>query len=315
MTVFITGGAGFLGCHLVDRHLARGDRVIVADSFITGRQVNLAHHADNPALTLLDLDISATRDHPALETTIDRVYHLASPASPVHYLRYPIETMRANSDGTGNALEIARRNGARFVLASTSEVYGDPLVHPQPETYWGNVNPIGPRSCYDEGKRFAESLTMAYCRHHGLDTRIARIFNTYGPRTAPDDGRVVPNFCVQALRSEPITLYGDGGQTRSFCYVDDLVDGMLALGDGVGLDGEVMNLGNPDEVTIRAVAETVVRLAGGNAAINFLPLPTDDPAQRCPDIAHARSLLGWSPKIGLEDGLRSTIAHFRDLLG
>jgi nucleoside-diphosphate-sugar epimerase len=244
----------------------------------------------------------------------DRVYHLASPASPVGYRRYPIETLLANSRGTYNVLEIARRDGARFFLASTSEIYGEPLVHPQPEAYWGNVNPVGPRACYDEGKRFAESLTMEFHRHHDLDTRIARIFNTFGPRSRPDDGRVVPNFCLQALRGEPITIYGDGSQTRSFCYVSDLVTGILALSDRDGLAGEIINLGNPHEISILTFAETVIALAGSRSVLQFEPLPVDDPTRRRPDIAKAHRLLGWQPGVELRDGLLQTLAWFAEAM-
>jgi len=239
--------------------------------------------------------------------------HLASPASPVGYQAYPIETHLANSVGTLAMLRIAQRDGARFMLASTSEIYGEPLEHPQKETYRGNVNPIGPRSCYDEGKRFAESLTMEFHRKFGLDVRVARIFNTYGPRSRPDDGRVIPNFCVQALRGDPITIYGDGSQTRSFCYVDDLVEGLMRLSDTDGLAGEVVNLGNPIETTVRELATRIVALAGSSSEILYKPKPADDPSRRCPDITKARQLLGWSPQVSLDEGLSRTIEWFRAL--
>lgn len=314
MRVFVTGGSGFIGSHLVDRLLERGDEVVVVDNFLTGRRINLEHQRGNPALTVIEHNVVESMLDLPIDGALDRVVHLASPASPVGYARYPIETQLTNSIGTKNALDLARRHGARFVVSSTSEVYGDPLVHPQPETYWGNVNPIGPRACYDESKRFAESLTMEYHRQHGLDARIARIFNTYGPRSDPEDGRVVPNFCVQALRGAPITIYGTGNQTRSFCYVDDLVAGLLRLIDVDGLAGQVINLGNPVEITVRGFAETVVSLTGSRSEILYKPLPIDDPTRRQPDIAKARELLGWEPAISLEEGLRRTLAHFAETL-
>lgn len=314
MRVLITGGSGFIGSHLVDRLLQRGDTVIVVDNYLTGRAINLAHLADNPALTVIERNVVEPMLDLPISGRIDRVVHLASPASPVGYARYPIETQLTNAIGTKNALDLALRHNARFVVSSTSEIYGDPLVHPQPETYWGNVNPIGPRACYDESKRFAESLTMEYYRQHGVDVRIARIFNTYGPRSDPDDGRVVPNFCVQALRGAPITIYGNGNQTRSFSYVDDTVNGLLGLIDVEGIDGEVINLGNPAEITVRRFAETVVALTGSRSTIDYQPLPIDDPTRRQPDIAKARRLLGWEPAVPLEEGLRRTLAHFAETL-
>lgn len=314
MRILVTGGSGFMGSHLIDRLLERGDQVLAVDNFLTGRPVNLAHQSGNRALTVVDRDVVQPLLDLSSGDRFDRVVHLASPASPVGYARYPIETLLTNAIGTKNALDLAREHGARFVVSSTSEVYGDPLLHPQPESYWGNVNPIGPRACYDESKRFAESLTMEYHRQHGVDVRIARIFNTYGPRSDPDDGRVVPNFCVQALRGAPITIYGSGNQTRSFCYVDDLVGGLLKLMDVDGIDGEVINLGNPIETTIREFAETVVALTGSRSEIQFKPLPVDDPTRRQPDIAKARALLGWEPAISLDEGLRRTLAYFADAL-
>jgi len=312
MRILVTGGSGFIGSHLVERLLERGDEVVAADNLLTGSAANLAHVENHPDLQVIRADLADPLMAQEFGGPFDRVYHLASPASPVGYRRYPIETLLVNSNGTRNALEIARRDGARFFLASTSEVYGEPLVHPQCEEYWGNVNPVGLRACYDEGKRFAESLTMEFHRQYGLDTRIARIFNTYGPRSRADDGRVVPNFCVQALRGEPITIYGDGSQTRSFCYVSDLVDGIHSLTDLDGLAGEIVNLGNPNELSILDFARTVIALAESQSAIELHPLPIDDPTRRRPDIGKARRLLGWEPRIGLEDGLRRTLASFAE---
>jgi UDP-glucuronate decarboxylase len=314
MRILVTGGAGFIGSHLVERLLDRGDEVIAVDNMITGSAGNLAHLESNPRLHFVRLDVSGPLTAGIFGGAFDRVYHLASPASPVGYRRHPIETLLANSNGTLNALEIARRDGARFFLASTSEVYGEPLVHPQREEYWGNVNPVGLRACYDEGKRFAESLTMEFHRQYGLDTRIARIFNTYGPRSRADDGRVVPNFCVQALRGDPITIYGDGSQTRSFCYVSDLVDGFLGMTDLDGLAGEIINLGNPNEISILEFARTVIAVAGSRSELRFEPLPIDDPTRRRPDIARALRLLGWEPTVSLHDGLARTIASFAETL-
>jgi UDP-glucuronate decarboxylase len=312
MRILVTGGSGFIGSHLVERLLDRGDEVVVADNLLTGSASNLAHVEGHPLLRVVRVDVAGPLTARVFSGPFDRVYHLASPASPVGYRRYPIETLLANSNGTLNGLDIARRDGARFFLASTSEVYGEPLVHPQREEYWGNVNPVGLRACYDEGKRFGESLTMEFHREFGLDTRIARIFNTYGPRSRPDDGRVVPNFCFQALRGDPITIYGDGSQTRSFCYVSDLVAGILAMTDLDGLSGEIINLGNPTEISIRQFAETVIAVAGSRSCIRFAPLPVDDPTRRRPDIAKARDLLGWEPRITLRDGLLRTLASFVD---
>jgi dTDP-glucose 4,6-dehydratase len=310
MRVLITGAAGFLGSHLVDRFLADGHTVVGVDNFITGHPDNVAHLGGDARFELLRHDVSTFTYVPG---KFDGVLHLASLASPVDYLNFPIETLKVGSIGTLNALGIAKANKARFFLASTSEVYGDPSVHPQVDTYWGNVNPIGPRSCYDESKRFAEAVTMAYHREHALDTRIVRIFNTYGPRMQPHDGRVVTNFIVQALTGEPITLYGDGEQTRSFCYVDDEIEGMYRLfmkGDSLPT-----NIGNPTEFSMRQLADLVVGLTGSKSSRVTRPLPADDPKQRQPDITKARKQLGWEPTVPLRQGLERTIAYFKPLLG
>lgn len=306
MRIVVSGSAGFLGSHLCDRLLAEGHTVVGLDSLITGASANLAHLEGHKSFTFREQDVSRPVE---VEGRVDGVLHLASPASPKDYLEHPIETLEVGSSGTRNMLELARRNGARFLLASTSECYGDPLVHPQPETYWGHVNPVGPRSCYDEAKRFAEALTMAYHRAHGLRTNIARIFNTYGPRMKLNDGRVVPAFLDQALRGEPLTVYGDGSQTRSFCYVSDLIDGFFRL--MCSEERYPVNLGNPVEMTILEFAEHIRRLTGTGSVIEFQPLPEDDPKQRKPDIAKARKVLGWEPKVPLEEGLRQTIAFFQ----
>lgn len=305
----VTGGAGFLGSHLVDLLLARGDEVIVIDNLVTGTRENLAHLDTSHRLTVIEHDVttSITVDGP-----VDSILHLASPASPVDYLRLPIETLRAGSDGTLNGLTLAREKNATFMLASTSEIYGDPQVHPQREDYWGHVNPNGPRSVYDEAKRFAEAATMAYQREHGVSTKIARIFNTYGPRMKPNDGRVVSNFIMQALRNEPLTIYGDGSQTRSFCFVGDEARGLLALHDS-DVD-EPTNIGNPAEFTIAELAELVLEITGSESTIEYRALPTDDPAKRKPDIGRARDLLGWEPTMDLREGLALTIAYFRAIL-
>ncbi len=313
MRTLVTGGSGFIGSHLVDRLLDGGDEVVVIDNYLTGRRVNLAHLASHDRLAVLELDVVLPLTDTTLQRPFDRIFHLASPASPVGYAKYPIETQLVNAFGTKNVLDLARRDGARFVYSSTSEIYGDPLVHPQVETYWGNVNPIGPRSCYDESKRFGESLITEYHRQHGVDARIARIFNTYGPRSDPEDGRVVPNFCMQAIQGKAISIYGSGLQTRSFCFVNDTVNGLLALMRTDGIAGEVINLGNPAEITIGDFARTVVRIAASNSEILFKPLPLDDPTRRKPDISKAQRLLGWSPKVDLNDGLTRTIAYFADV--
>ena len=307
--ILVAGGAGFVGSHLCDYLIAQGHSVTAVDSGITGRAKNVAHLADSDRFSLLDLDVTEP-----IAWQGDAVFHLASPASPEGYLRYPLATLRVNSIGTENLLTLARQNGAKFLFASTSEVYGDPLVHPQPETYWGNVNPVGPRACYDEGKRFGEALTMEYVRQYAVDARIIRIFNTYGPRNDPRDGRVVPNFIAQALTGSPISIYGDGTQTRSFCFVGDLVRGIAAAMFTAKTQGEVFNLGNPDERSIREFADMIVRLTGTYAPIEHKPLPADDPRRRRPDISKAQTWLGWTPEISLEEGLAETIAYFRQEL-
>ena len=309
MRVVIAGGAGFLGSHLTDLHVERGDEIVVLDDFTTGTRENVAHLEGNPQVTIVAVDVSA---EVPVTGIVDRVYNLASPASPPAYLERPLETLAVGSEGTRRLLELADANGARFVMASTSEIYGDPTVHPQVESYRGNVDPIGPRSVYDEAKRFSESITAAFNRSRGTNVGIARIFNTYGPRLAAGDGRVVSNFIVQALTGESLTIYGDGSQTRSLCFVSDLVAGLLALGDSDTL-GPV-NLGNPDERTVGEIAEAILRLTGSSSSLEYQPLPTDDPTRRCPDITRARSVLGWEPKVVTEDGLTITINHFRELL-
>jgi len=307
MRVVITGGAGFIGSHLADRFLSEGHEVIVLDNLVTGNTDNIAHLAGKPGFKFIHHDVT---NYIYIEGRVDAVLHFASPASPVDYLKYPIKTMKVGSLGTHKALGLAKAKGARFLLASTSEVYGDPLIHPQPETYWGNVNPIGPRSVYDEAKRFAEALTMAYHRKHGLETRIVRIFNTYGPRMRLNDGRVIPNFVPQALRGQPLTVYGDGSQTRSFCYVSDLVEGIYRLFNSDEV--EPVNLGNPNEISILEFAELVNRMTGNDAGIVFKPLPKDDPRRRKPDISKAKRVLGWEPEVPLEEGLELTIEYFRN---
>lgn len=303
MHTLVSGASGFIGSHLIDRLLAEGHTVVGLDNFITGRAANLAHLAGHPGFTFIECDVCQPL---SLAGHFDAVLHLASLASPKDYLNHPIETLESGSTATRNLLEIARAHNARFLLTSTSECYGDPLEHPQKETYWGNVNPIGPRSCYDESKRFAEAMTMAYHRKYGLRTNIARIFNTYGPRMKLDDGRVVPAFLSQARNGRPLTVYGDGTQTRSFCYVDDLVDGLyrLLLSD----EREPVNLGNPHEITLLEFAERIQRLLGTTCPLEFYPLPENDPTRRQPDISKAKRVLGWEPKVDLETGLALTIA-------
>jgi UDP-glucuronate decarboxylase len=303
--VLVTGGAGFIGSHLVDRLLAERHDVLVLDNYFTGRKENIHQLAVEGRIEVIRGDVT----EPVL-LEVDQIYHLACPASPVHYQHNPIKTIKTNVLGTIHMLGLAKRVGARFLLASTSEVYGDPQQHPQQEGYWGNVNPIGPRSCYDEGKRVAETLTECYRIEHGVDTRIVRIFNTYGPRMLFDDGRVVSNFIVQALNNEPITLFGDGAQTRSFCYVSDLVDGLMSMMRKEGISGPV-NLGNPEEFTIKQLAEKVISLTSSSSVMEHRPLPQDDPTRRKPDISIAMSELGWNPKISVEEGLKKTIADFQ----
>jgi dTDP-glucose 4,6-dehydratase len=304
----LSGAAGFIGSHLCDRLLAENYTVVGIDDLITGSLRNITHLAAHRGFQFIQHDVTQSIE---IDGHFDGVLHLASPASPKDYLEHPIETLAVGSLGTRNMLELARRHDARFLLASTSECYGDPLEHPQVETYWGNVSPVGPRSCYDESKRFAEAITMAYHRTYGIRTNIARIFNTYGPRMKLDDGRVVPAFIDQALHGQPVTIFGDGSQTRSFCYASDMVEGLyrLMLSD----ERYPVNLGNPEEMTIRAFAEHVRRLTGTQSAIECRPLPQDDPRKRCPDITKARRLLGWEPRVPLEEGLRLTIEYFRAL--
>lgn len=306
----IAGGAGFIGSHLAERLLAEGFRVIVADNFMTGSRANLAHLSANRNLIVLEADVREPLhlDEVLAATPLSEIYNLASPASPRHYQKDPIDTLLTNVLGTQNLLELAAAHGADYFQASTSEVYGDPAVHPQPESYWGNVNPIGIRACYDEGKRAAETLCFDHARTRGAKVRVGRIFNTYGPRMARADGRVVSNFIVQALAGEPITVYGDGSQSRSFQYIDDLVEGILKVmrQDDIG----PFNLGNPDEFTVRQLADKVIALTGSKSAIVAEPLPSDDPARRCPDISKARAL-GWEPKVALEEGLTRTIEYFK----
>jgi dTDP-glucose 4,6-dehydratase len=306
--VVVSGGAGFVGSHLCDHLLARGDDVVAVDNLLTGDLRNIEHNRQTPGFTFVHHDV--TQPLP-ISGPVDAVLHFASPASPKDYLALPLETLAVGSEGTRQLLELARDKRARFLLASTSEVYGDPHVHPQHESYWGNVNSIGPRSVYDEAKRFAEALTMAYHRTHGVNTAIVRIFNTYGARLRPMDGRVVSNFLVQALAGEPLTIYGDGSQTRSFCHVDDEARGILALLDS---DEHLpVNIGNPDEFTVKELADIVLDVVGGDSAVVYEPLPVDDPTQRRPDITRARELLGWEPKIALREGIERTTTWFRSL--
>ena len=306
MRILITGGAGFLGSHLCDLLLKADHQVIAMDNLITGNVANIEHLAGRDDFRFIKHDVT---NHIYIDGPLDAILHFASPASPIDYLELPIQTLKVGSLGTHNTLGLAWAKKARYLLASTSEVYGDPLIHPQRENYWGNVNPIGPRGVYDEAKRFAEAMTMAYHRAHGVDTRIVRIFNTYGPRMRLDDGRVVPNFIGQSLRGEPLTAYGDGSQTRSFCYVSDLIDGIyrLLMSDFT----EPVNIGNPNELSIREFAETINRLTGNKAGIVYRPLPEDDPKVRRPDISRAKSLLQWEPKVDLNMGLKQTIDWFR----
>jgi dTDP-glucose 4,6-dehydratase len=305
-TAVVTGGAGFLGSHLTDRLLKEGYRVIGVDNFITGNRANLDHLKGNKDYDFIEQDVTK---HINIPGDVHLIFHFASPASPIDYLELPIQTLKVGSLGTHNALGLAKAKNSGFLLASTSECYGDPLVHPQTEEYWGNVNPIGPRGVYDEAKRFAEAMTMAYHRYHKVDTKIVRIFNTYGPRMRLKDGRVVPAFIGEALKNEPISVFGDGSQTRSFCFVSDLIDGIFKLSQGDF--HEPVNIGNPNELTIKEFAERIVRLVGSTSKITFQPLPTDDPKQRRPDITRATKLLGWKPVVDLETGLKQTIEWFK----
>lgn len=307
-STLITGGAGFIGSHLCDRLIKAGEDVLCVDNFYTGTKDNIRHLLDNKHFELIRHDVWLP-----LYVEVDRIYNLACPASPIHYQRDPVSTVKTSVLGAVNMLGLAKRRHARILQASTSEVYGDPLEHPQQEAYWGHVNPIGPRACYDEGKRCAETLFFDYHRQFDVDIRVVRIFNTYGPRMHPRDGRVVSNFIVQALFDEPITLYGDGMQSRSFCYVDDLVDGLVSM---MGQTTEIgpLNMGNPVEFTIRELAEMVLRLTDSKSRIDYLPLPQDDPVRRQPDISKARKILNWEPKVALEDGLKETIQYFRKIL-
>ncbi len=306
MRVVVTGGAGFLGSHLCTRILGEGHEVVALDNYITGQPPNVAHLGDNPSFTLVEADVT---EGISVDGDVDLVMHWASPASPIDYLEHPIETMKVGSHGTENALELALNKGSRFVLASTSETYGDPLVHPQPESYWGNVNPVGPRAVYDEAKRYAEALTTAYRSHHRLDTGIVRIFNTFGPRMRPNDGRAIPAFVSQALQNKPITVAGDGSQTRSICYVDDLIDGIwrMAQSEQAG----PINIGNPTEISMLDLAKWIAELTGSSSEIVFIDRPVDDPGLRRPDITLAQTLLGWEPQVSAEDGLLRTIEWFR----
>ena len=313
----IAGGAGFIGSHLSEKLLNRGDSVICVDNYITGSKENISHLLDNPNFTLVEQDIIDSV--PEIQEELEGIFHLASPASPNQksersYIAYSIETLRVNSQGTFNLLNLAKDNNAKFVYASTSEVYGNPSVSPQPETYWGNVNPNGIRSVYDEGKRFGEAMTMAYVRKFGLDARIMRIFNTYGDRMQPDDGRVVSNFIIQALQGENITVYGDGNQTRSFCFVTDLVEGIEKLMDKSDIKGEIVNLGNPSEYTISELAHKITQMIDTSSQIVFEDKPADDPDRRKPDITKAKQLLNWEPKVPLEEGLQKTIEYFKQII-
>lgn len=307
MRILVTGGSGFLGSHLCEYLLDNGHQVICMDNFITGKKRDISHLTSKKGFTLIEYDIT---NPIKIDGKLDAVMHLASPASPIDYQKIPIETLKAGSFGTHNTLELAREKNSRYLLASTSEVYGDPLVNPQPESYWGNVNCVGPRGCYDEGKRYGEAIVMAYYRVHNVDTKIIRIFNTYGPRMRADDGRVVPSFVCQALRNEDITVFGDGKQTRSFCYVSDLIEGMFKV--LMSSEHEPINLGNPEERTVVEYAQIVKKLSGSKSKIVFKELPIDDPKVRRPDITRAKKVLGWQPKISIEEGTLRTIEHFKN---
>jgi dTDP-glucose 4,6-dehydratase/UDP-glucuronate decarboxylase len=309
MRVLVTGAAGLVGSHLCDQLVAQGHDVLAVDNFITGRRQNIQHLLDQPGFRLAEWDVSQRVD----DVPVDQVYHLASPASPIGYMSNPIATHLVNSVGTLKLLELARRQEARFLYTSTSEIYGNPQVHPQPESYFGNVNPVGPRSCYDESKRFGESISMEFVRQFGLDARIVRLFNVYGPRNDPNDGRVIPAFISAALRNEPLPIYGDGSQTRSLCYIDDLTRGLLGVMSAEGLAGEVVNLGNPDERTVLELADRIAAICGSTAGYTWLPMRQDDPERRCPDITKARSHIGWEPEVTLEEGLRATVDYFANV--
>lgn len=311
LDALVAGGAGFIGSHLCRALIDRGDTVVCIDNLSTSSNRNIASLLEHPSFTFVQHDVTESLD---LGLKPDRIYHLASPASVPDYLARPLETLAVNGEGTRVLLDLARATGARFLFTSTSEIYGNPLVHPQAETYWGNVSSIGPRSCYDEGKRFGEALTMAYVRTYGVDARLVRIFNTYGPHSRPNDGRIVPNFIMQALRREPITVYGDGSQTRSFCYVSDMVRGLLAAMESADTLGEVINLGNPDEYTVSEFATLIARQLGSDAGVVYCPLPPDDPTRRCPDIAKATRLLGWRPEVDLATGIARTARWFQDMV-
>lgn len=309
MRILITGGAGFIASHMADRLIAEGHQVVAMDNLVTGDLANIAHHRSNPGFEFIFHDVS---NHIHVQGKLDWVLHFASPASPIDYLQLPIQTLKVGALGTHNALGLAKAKGAKFLLTSTSEVYGDPLVHPQHEEYWGNVNPVGPRGVYDEAKRYAEAISMAYHREHHLDVRIVRIFNTYGPRNRINDGRVVPTFINQALRNEEITVFGEGQQTRSFQYVDDLIDGIRRLMETQF--NKPLNIGNPNEMTIMEFAKLILRLTGSKSEIVYRPLPQDDPKTRRPDISRAREVLGWEPRVLVEDGLKKTIDWYRTLI-
>ncbi|MBI5465065.1 SDR family oxidoreductase [Candidatus Gottesmanbacteria bacterium] len=316
MKCLVAGGAGFIGSHLCEALLSKGDEVFCLDNFITGSKKNIEHLENNPKFHLIEWDVIKPLDSAISHqlSAISSIYHLASPASPVQYQKYPIETLLANSLGTHHLLELAKEYGAKFLYASSSEIYGNPQQHPQTESYWGNVNPIGVRSCYDEGKRFGEAMMMAYVRKYDLDGRIGRIFNTYGPRMEKNDGRVISNFVNQAIEGKPFTVYGDGTQTRSFCFISDMIGGLITLMEKEKARGEVFNLGNPEEHTILEIAKIVKKLAASTSEIKFTDLPEDDPTRRCPDITRAKQILGWQPKITLEEGLKKTIVYFRRFL-
>lgn len=306
MRIVVTGGAGFLGSHLCDRLLLDGHQVVAVDNLITGRTINISHNLDHNRFSYREQDVS---EYLEIDGKVDFVMHFASPASPIDFERVPIQILKVGALGTHNALGLARAKNAGFFLASTSEVYGDPLVNPQPENYWGNVNPIGIRGVYDEAKRFAEALTMAYRRKHGIDTRIVRIFNTYGPRMRPEDGRVAPSFITKALKGEPLTIFGEGSQTRSFCYYEDLMEGIVRLMNSN--EHDPVNIGNENEITILELARTIIRLCGSNSKIDFQPLPQDDPKLRRPDTTKAQNILGWKANISLDEGMKRTIAYFK----